>query len=88
MWGCEYGTMAGGWWGGFFPGSILSLLIWGIVLFLIVYLVIRIFKSQTRSLHGPSQDRSDSEAILKTRFARGDISREEFVKMQQILSQS
>lgn len=88
MWGCEYGPMAGGWWGGFFPGSILSLLIWGLVIFLIVYLVIRIFKSQTRSLHGLSQDRFDSEAILKTRFARGEISREEFVKMQQILSQS
>jgi len=87
MWGCDYGSMAGGWWGGFFPGSLLSLLIWGLVLFLIVYVVLRIFRSQTQASQGPFRDRSDSEAILKARFAKGEISREEFVKMRQILSQ-
>ncbi|NPV06020.1 MAG: SHOCT domain-containing protein [Syntrophaceae bacterium] len=87
MWGCDYGPMSGGWWGGFFPGSLLSLLIWGLVIFLIVYLAIRIFKAQAHGPQGPSQDRFDSEAILKARFARGEISREEFIKMRQILSQ-
>ena len=87
MWGCDYGPMTGGWWAGFFPGSLLSLLMWGLVLFLIVYVVIRIFRSQILASQGPFRDRSDSEAILKTRFAKGEISREEFVKMRQILSQ-
>ncbi|OQY02767.1 MAG: hypothetical protein B6I22_13095 [Desulfobacteraceae bacterium 4572_123] len=57
------------------------------VILLIVFLAIRIFRSQTHGPQGPSRDRSDSEAILKARFARGEISREEFVKMRQILSQ-
>ncbi|MCD6272246.1 MAG: SHOCT domain-containing protein [Deltaproteobacteria bacterium] len=86
MWGCDYGHMSGGWWGGFFPGSLFSLLLWGLVLFLIVFLAIRIFKSQTHGLQGPSQDHLDSEAILKARFARGEISLEEFIKMRQTLT--
>jgi len=85
MWGCD-GPMVGGWWGSFFPGSLLSLLIWGLVIFFIVYLAIRIFNSQTRGSRGLSQDRMDSKAILNARFARGEISREEFIKMKQILS--
>jgi putative membrane protein len=87
MWGCDYGPMSGGWWGGFFPGSLLGLLLWGLAVFLMVYLAIRIFRPQTLGPRGPSRDRSDSEAILKARFAKGEISREEFVKMRQILSQ-
>ncbi|RLB37302.1 MAG: hypothetical protein DRH20_08015 [Deltaproteobacteria bacterium] len=87
MWGCDYGPMTGGWWGGFFPGSLLGLLIWCLILLVIVYVVIRIFRPQTPGPQGPSRDRSDSEAILKARFARGEISREEFIKMRQILSQ-
>ena len=65
----------------------MSLLIWGLVLFLVVYVVIRIFRLQTKTSQGPFRDRFDSEAILKARFAKGEISREEFVKMRQILSQ-
>ena len=86
MWGCDYGPMSGGWWGGFFPGSLLSLLIWGLVIFLIVYLAIRIFRSQTLFPRGWSQDRIDSQAILKIRFAKGEISRDEFIRMREILS--
>ena len=87
MLGCDYGPMSGGWWGGFLPGSLLSPLLWGLVVVLIVFLAIRIFKSQTHGPQGTSRDRSDSEAILKVRFAKGEISREEFVKMRQVLSQ-
>lgn len=87
MWGCDFGTMVGGWWGGLFSGGLLSLLVWGLLIFLIVCLAIRISRAQKHKLHGPSQDRGDSEAILKIRFARGEISSEELVKMKQILSQ-
>ena len=86
MWGCDYGLMSGGWWGGFFPGSLLPLLLWGLIVVLIVYLAIRIFKPQLHGRQGSSRDRSDSEAILKARFAKGEITREEFVKMRQTLS--
>lgn len=88
MWGCDYGPMSGGWWGGFFPGSLFSLLLWGLVILLLVFLAIQIFRSQTHCPRGPAQDRFDSEAILKARFAKGEISREEFIRMRQILSHS
>ncbi len=86
MCGCDYGPMSGGWWSSFFPGSIFPLLLWGLVILLMVFLAIRIFKLQTHGPQGPAQDRSDSEAILKTRFAKGEIALEEFVRMREILS--
>jgi len=86
MWGCDYGLMSGGWWGSFLPGSLFSLLLWGLVILLIMFLAIRIFKFQTREPRWPAQDRFDSEAILKARFAKGEISQEEFLKMRQTLA--
>ena len=85
MWGCEYGHMSGGWWGSFLPGSLFSLLLWGLVILLIVFFTIRIFKSQTREPRWPAQDRFDSEVILKARFAKEEISQEEFLTMRQTL---
>ncbi|MGB3210225.1 MAG: hypothetical protein WBB19_05925 [Desulforhopalus sp.] len=88
MWGCDYGPVVAGWWSGFFTGSIFSQLLCGLIIVLVVFLAIRIFRSQTDGLRGPVQDRFDSEAILKTRFAKGEISRKEFVRMREILSQT
>jgi len=88
MWGCDYGSMSGGWWGVFSPGSLFPLLLWGLVIVLIVLFAIRIFRSQTRDPQGSAQDRFDSETILKTRFAKGEISHEEYVRMKEILSNS
>ncbi len=86
MWGCDYGPMSGGWWGGFFQGSLFPPLLWGLVIVLIVFLAIRVFRSQTLGPQGSAQDRFDSEAILKARFAKGEISHEEYVRMKKILS--
>ena len=80
--------MSRGWGGFFFPWGFLSLLIWGVVILSIAYLVIRLFKSQEQSLLESSQDRIDSLAILKARFASGEISEEQFVKMKEMLSGS
>lgn len=87
MWNCDFLPFSRGLWGGFFPGNLLSLLICGLVIFIIVYLAIRIFRSQVHGSHGSSLDRIDSQSILKVRFARGEISREEYIKMKQLLSQ-
>ncbi len=88
MWGCDYTSMSRGWEGVFFPWGFLSLLIWGVVILLIAYLAIRLMKTQEHSLRGSSKDRIDSLAILKARFASGEISEEQFVKMKEMLSKS
>jgi len=56
------------------------MMVWGLVVLLFVYAAVRIFKAVTAGI--------DSLAILKARFAKGEISHEEFNKMKQILSQS
>jgi putative membrane protein len=90
MWGCDYIPFLGGGGraGGFFPGGILYPLAWGLIVFLFVYAAVRIFKAVTSGNSGSHRDRIDSLAILKTRFAKGEISSEEFHKMKQILSQN
>jgi putative membrane protein len=89
MWGCDYIPFigGGGWAGGFFPGGILYLLVWGLIILLFIYAAVRIFKAITSGKSCSHRDRIDSMAILKARFAKGDISSEEFYKMKQILSQ-
>ena len=89
MWGCDYIPFLGGnsWAGGFFPGGILYLLIWGLVILLLVYLGTRIFKSLTSDKSGPFRDGLDSLAILKARFARGDNSEEEYGRMKHTLGE-
>lgn len=88
MWSCNLGPFgAGGWGGGFFPANLLSLLLMGLVVWLIVFLVIRTFRHRAPDRSGSSRDLADSEEILKTRYAKGEISREEFIKMRQTLTQ-
>lgn len=86
MWGCDYGPVSVGWLGGFFPGSIMSLLIWGVMILLLIYLGTRIFKSLTSDNSGNFQDKTDSMAILKTRYAKGEVSEEEYHKMKKIIA--
>ena len=90
MWGCDYIPFLGGssWAGGFFPGGIFYLLVWGLIVLLFVYAAVWIFKAVTADKYARHRDRVDSLAILKARFAKGEISSEEFNKMKQVLSQS
>lgn len=90
MWGCDYIPFLGGnsWAGGFFPGGIMYLVIWGLIVLLFVYAAVRIFKAVKGDKPAQNRDRIDSLAILKVRFAKGEISSEEFQKMKRILSQS
>jgi putative membrane protein len=90
MWNCNYGPWTGGWgggWGGgFFPGNLWSLLLWGLVIVLLVYLATRLFRTGTGHPLSASRDRDDSLSILKTRLARGEISTEEYTQMKKVLS--
>lgn len=88
MWGCNYSPFGGGWWGGIFPGNMWTLLLWGLIIVLLVYLATRLLRSGTNHSGHASRDREDSLSILKTRLARGEISIAEYTKMKQVLSQS
>ncbi len=78
MWG--WNGCCGGWWGG----------LWGLVTVLIVLGVLYLL---FRSLMGASGNRSappppprdDALRILKARYARGEITREEFEQMKRDL---
>lgn len=82
MSGCDYLSL-----GGFFPESFLLLLIWTLSILILLYLVIKIFRIMSHNTTARSHDRIDSIAILKVRFANGEISQEEFIIMKKLLSQ-
>ncbi len=84
MWGCDYLPFSGRWGPGFFPGGFLHLIIWGAILFIIIYLAVKIFRQKDQD---SSKDRIDSLGILKARFAKGEITKEEFMKMKEVLLQ-
>jgi putative membrane protein len=64
--------------GAFFHGPfglILTLLFWGLV----IYLVVKVFQAISRSARGSSPSDLD---ILKKRYAKGEISEEEFKRIK------
>ncbi len=74
--------MDGNWWWGFMG---MAWLFWLVVLGLIVWAVITVIKnSQQRSGNIPRSSESAME-ILKKRYAKGEISREEFERMKKDL---
>ena len=87
MWGCNYFPYFS-WAGRIFPGGIFSILLWGLIILLLVLLAMKLFGSIRSGRYGQDRDRYDSLAILKTRYARGEINNEEFTKMKNILLES
>lgn len=82
MWGCDYLSFSGG------LGNGIFMLAWILIIALAIYAAMRIYRTRTPDAAKSSQDRIDSMQILKARFAKGEITQEEFTKMKQILSQS
>lgn len=84
MWGCNWGFpfMQGGWYMGHGPfGLLAGVLILGVVVYLIVFAV------RTAGVRGRcSRDAGDSLEIIKTKFARGEITEEEYRRMKDILN--
>lgn len=58
------------------------------IVLLLVLLAIKLFGSLRSGKKEQNRDRYDSLAILKMRYARGEISDEEFAKMKNTLLQS
>jgi putative membrane protein len=76
------------WMGGFFPGGILSMLIWVLIIVALVYLTIKLFRGLTSEQTKQNRDSFDSFEILKIRYARGEISHEDYLTMKETLRQS
>lgn len=83
MWNCNYIS----WYDVFFPGGLFPILLWVSIIVVIVLLVTRLIESQKSNKAKPSKDREDSLNILKVRYANGEISHDEFLKMQNVLLQ-
>ncbi|MBW1801718.1 MAG: SHOCT domain-containing protein [Deltaproteobacteria bacterium] len=83
MWGCDY-FQNFSWMGGV-PGGIFSILLWGLIIFILVYMAIKLIGKLGDGKTNQTKDRYDSLGILKIRFAKGDISREEYSKMKSTL---
>jgi len=76
------------WWGGNygmgFGGGIFMVLFWGLIILGVVYLVKILLGS------GPKEDkpRETARGVLEKRFARGEISKEEFEEAVEVLKQN
>jgi putative membrane protein len=73
--------MRGGFWE---PWILLPILFWGGLVVLIAWLVVRIFP-KVRGDERPGAPRDSAEEILRERFARGEITAEEYEKSLEIL---
>ncbi len=81
------GTMdgpMGGWGGLWWPFMLIPLLLWGVFLSLLAWLAVRVF-SKGRGAARPGATIDSAEEILRERFARGDISAEEYERALEIL---
>ena len=79
MWHCSEGM---GWWMMF--GGILMVLFWGLVIALVVWGVKRLTE---RGGSGPTTpEKGDPLDIAKERYARGEISKEEFEQIKKDLA--
>ena len=72
----------------FFHGGIFSMLIWTLIILGFVYLAIKFFSGPKSGQINQDRDRFDSLEILKVRYARGEISHEDYLTMKETLRQS
>lgn len=83
MWGCNYSGAGIGHW--FFGSGILGLGLTILIVISIAVLAVKIIKApQPRKAE--NFDRLDSLMILKNRFAKGEITEQEYENMRQVLS--
>jgi putative membrane protein len=77
-------------WGGMIFGGLLTLLFWGVIIVLIVFAVRALSRSgssqATPPAGSPGQARDQALEILRERYARGEISKDEFNSMRQDLT--
>jgi len=87
MWRCNWGGMfgTGGWPHWPMGGGLFGLLLTILLLAGLIYVFVLIVQN-FRPRQSGHTDRHDSLAILRERFAKGEISSEEYERMKDILS--
>jgi putative membrane protein len=78
--GGELTMMWGYGWGGWFLGALMMLLFWGGLVALVVFAMRSWGGGQRPGSQGPN-----ARSILEERFARGEISKEEFEERRRVL---
>ena len=76
------------WMGSFFSGGIVSMLIWVLIILALFYLAMKLFRALNLDRTKQNRDNLDSFEILKMRYARGEISHEDYLTMKETLRQS
>lgn len=85
MMGNYFGNMMGGGFG-FGFGWIINLLFWGLIIWAVVVLIQRLSGGSCSHCHGGHEKKSDEAMdILKGRYAKGEVSKEEFDRMKKDL---
>jgi len=79
--GCDYFPYFS-WSGRFFSGGLLSTILWALILLIVVLLVMELFRFLRSRNAGLKRDREDSLNILKSRYARGELNRAQYLKMK------
>ena len=83
--GSYYGHMGEGWWMGWFLGPVMMLLIVGITIAVVVMVVRWLGDAGGSRTATPRGGRTDPLDILKERFARGEIDKDEFEERRRVL---
>ncbi len=77
-------------WGGMILGGLMMLLFWGVIIALVVFAVRALTRSgsgQTTPPAGsPGETRDQALEILRERYARGEITKDEYTTMRQDLT--
>jgi putative membrane protein len=84
MWNCGFGRFYPAMGG--FGGGLIWVLLGALILAGILYAAVKILNRIAANRSGTASDRIDSLQILKIRYARGEISEAEFLKMKELLS--
>jgi len=76
------------WLNNIFHGGLFNMIIWGLFFFIVVYFTIRAVSAMKTKPDYSDRDRHDSLEILKIRFAKGEVNKDEFRKMKDVLIKS
>lgn len=71
----------------FLHGGVISTLIWTLIILGFVFLAIKLIGGLKSGQISDKRDRFDSLEILKVRYARDEISQEDYIRMKKTLEQ-